>query len=171
MILIIDLNEDPLSYFEFVRPIENIMKRSSLKFKTVNYKKITKKHLQNSEKIILTGTSIKNNKYLKHDFSYLRNYKNPVLGICAGAEIISLTFGGKLKKLTEIGITKLKPNKLNITNVYSLHNLSITPPEGFKIILKSDKCPQTIKKGNITCHQFHPEVLNEGLIADFSKNL
>ncbi len=170
MILIIDLNEkEPLSYLEFVKPIEDILKKENKKFKTKNYKDISKRDIEKSNKIILTGTSLKNNEYLKHDFSWIKNYKKPLLGICAGMQVIALSFNAKLKKSQEIGLTTLKKNNLNIYKVYSLHNYSVTLPKNFKKILESEKSIQGIKKNNIIAYLFHPEVLNKSLIADFVK--
>ena len=167
MILVINVNEHELHGEEFVRPVTDLLDN----FKVVHYKEMNNKDLEKSDKIIICGTALKDNEYFENldKFSWIKSYKKPVLGICAGMQIIGLIFGGKLEKNKEIGITEVN-GKLKINKVYGLHNFSVSAPEGFEVLLKSDKCIQAFKKENLVGHLFHPEVMNKELIINFSNN-
>jgi len=82
MILIIMINQIPFHYYEFVKPIENILKNEEASFETIHYKKIDKKELSKYDKIIIAGTSLKDNSFLvdirKFDFSAIMDYSNQV---------------------------------------------------------------------------------------------
>ncbi|MBI2004350.1 hypothetical protein HYS72_02700 [Candidatus Pacearchaeota archaeon] len=66
MILIINICKEKLHYFEFVKPIEDILRKENIEYQTIYYKKLTDKELLNKklEKIIICGTSLKDNEYL-----------------------------------------------------------------------------------------------------------
>ena len=91
MILIIKVNEFELHDDEFVKPITDLLED----YKVVDYRDV---NLEGVDKIIITGTALKDNKYLERDFSFLKDFKGKVLGICAGMQIIGKLFGYKLEK-------------------------------------------------------------------------
>ena len=68
MILIINICKEKLHYLEFVKPIEDILRKEKIEYQTIYYKKITDKELLNKklEKIIICGTSLKDNGYLEN---------------------------------------------------------------------------------------------------------
>jgi GMP synthase (glutamine-hydrolysing) len=105
MILIVNVCKEDLHYLEFVKPLEEIVKSMSKKFVTKSYLKITSKDLSNCSSVIICGTSLKDFDYTKNlnRFEWLKDFEKPVLGICAGMQIIGLIFDGKIKKKTEIG--------------------------------------------------------------------
>ena len=78
MILIINLCKEKLHYYEFVKPIEDILKNKKIGFFTKNYKKISADDLKEAEKIIICGTSLKDNEFLEdiNKFEWLKNFKN-----------------------------------------------------------------------------------------------
>ncbi len=80
MILIIKVNEFELHDDEFVKPITDLLED----YKVVDYRDV---NLEGVDKIIITGTALKDNKYLERDFSFLKDFKGKVLGICAGMQI------------------------------------------------------------------------------------
>lgn len=146
-ILIINICKEKLHYYEFVKPIEDILKNLK-KEKKINYfinhyKDLKEGDLRKSSRVIICGTSLADNKFVDdiNKFRWLLNYNKPVLGICGGMEIIGLVFKGKLKrkteesksflkKKTEIGFYKECFNKnflglLNEQEVYHLHNYYI----------------------------------------------
>ena len=162
MILIINTCHDPLLDFEFVKPIEDILTKEKAKFMTVGYHGLNEKDIEKADKIIITGTSLADNEFLEYldDFSWIKNYKKPILGICGGSHIIGHALGCKLKRKTEIGMKAitLKENFLGKRKgeklqVYHLHQYACLP--------------EIFHKNNFYATTFHPEVRNKDLIAAF----
>ncbi|MGD9276613.1 MAG: hypothetical protein PVJ67_05555 [Candidatus Pacearchaeota archaeon] len=176
-ILIIKTNKELLHDLEFVKPIEEILKKQNSKFKTIHYKKLKKHHLAFAKKIIITGTSLHDDFFLKdiERFNWIKNSKKPILGICSGMQIISLVFNSIIKQKTEIGFysenfTKEFLGLIGKNEVYHLHNnYAITPYEFEDFVIS--EIPQAIKHKtkNIYGILFHPEVRNEKLVIEFSK--
>lgn len=177
MILIISTCKEKIHEEEFVNPLESILNENKIKFFTRHYKDIKKRDLMNCDKVIIGGTSLKDNDFIK-DINYFRfiiNFNKPILAICAGMQIISLLFGGKIKKKQEIGFYKEKFTKefLGLEDeqeVYHLHNNYVTLPKEF-ISFISGRIPQAIKhkEKEIYGVLFHPEVRNRNLIENFIK--
>ena len=65
MILLINICNEKLHELEFVKPIEDILNKNNIEFKTKHYSKIIKNDLK-SDKIIICGTSLKDNDFLKN---------------------------------------------------------------------------------------------------------
>ena len=145
MILVIKVNKMKLHDEEFVRPVTNLLEN----FKVVDYRKISKKDLDGAEKVIICGTALKDNEYFEHldKFDWLKNFKKPVLGICAGMQIIAKVLDYKIIKNKKIGVFE---------NKYHLHSFSVG---GF-----DDK----LEIRNFKGYLFHPEVLNKELIKEFA---
>ncbi|MDP2628273.1 MAG: gamma-glutamyl-gamma-aminobutyrate hydrolase family protein [Nanoarchaeota archaeon] len=177
MILIISTCREKLHYFEFVKPIERILIESKIQFFTKHYSEIKDKDLDNTDRIIICGTSLKDFHYINDlkKFSWIEHYKKPILGICAGMQIIGLIFGGKLKEKREIVMKEIniRENFLVTTgNVegYFLHNLSLKKLYNFKILGKTNTDNSIIKHKfkQIYGVLFHPEVRNKKIIEKFS---
>ena len=180
-ILVLNICKNPLHYFEFVKPIEDILKKEKVDYQIRHYNEIKKNDLVNYEKVIIPGTSLKDNSYLEDidSFSWIKTFKKPILGICAGMQIIGLVFEGKIKKETkkEIGFyyETFNKNFLNITlgeqEVYHLHKNYISLPKEFEKFTNS-KIPQAIKHKSEEIYGvlFHPEVRQKDLIKEFIRN-
>lgn len=183
MILIISTCSEPIHELEFVKPIEKILKESpqKIKYKTVHYSKLKASDIKKSSKIIIAGTSLQDNEFSKdiRKFSWIKklNPKKPLLGICAGMQIISLLYGGKAKSKTEVGYyfelfekPFLSIEKDTEHEVYHLHNNYITLPKDFESYTKG-KIPQAIKHISKPVYGvlFHPEVRNRKIIEEFIK--
>jgi GMP synthase (glutamine-hydrolysing) len=175
MILLVDVCKEPLHYLEFVKPVEDILKEVRVKCFVRNYKQITKTDINNANKIIICGTSLKDNGFLKNikNFSWVKSTDKPILGICAGMQVICLIFGGKVNKETEIGFYFENFNKkfLGLSGkreVYHLHNNFVSLPQNFENFTNS-KILQSIKhkEKEIYGVLFHPEVRNKELIRKF----
>lgn len=177
MILVISVCKEKLHELEFVKPIENILTENKTKFFTKHYSKLLRSDLNKANKVIICGTSLKDFEYLNNldKFPWIKNLEKPILGICAGIQIISLVFGSKTKKKTEIGFYKedFKKEFLSLIGeheVYHLHNNYNTLPKDFESFT-TGKIPQAIKHKSKQIYGvlFHSEVRNKVLIEEFVK--
>lgn len=164
MILLISTCKYKLSENEFVKPIKNIVEQCGEKTLIRNIKNIG--DLSKVKKIIICGTALNDNDFI--NYNLLKSFKKPVLGICAGMQLIAKHFGNEIYKQTEIGMKKVKFTNGKIIEAYELHNFAVNP-NGFQILAKSKDCPQMIQRENYIGVLFHPEVRNEWLIQDFLK--
>ncbi len=181
-VLIVSVCKERLHYYEFVKPIENILLNLNLKFDTLNYNNL--KDINDYEKIIICGTGLKDNDYLKKNninyFNELKNYSGSVLGICAGMQILGILFGGKIIEKSEICFKDIffKNSFLNCLNkkysVYLLHKKSLLIDDKLKSkfdFYDSDFCyAMKHKFKDFYGVMFHPEVRNKDLIENFCLN-
>jgi len=174
-ILILSIGESNLHFYEFVRPISQFLHYNKIRHFVRNYKDLPKLDLSKVKKIIIAGTTLKNNKFIKNidKFERLKDFNGPILGICGGMQVLSLLYGGKLKKKQEIGFFKEKFNKDFLgmkgkKEVYHLHNNYATLPKDFNKYTAS-KITQAIKHKEKPIYGvlFHPEVRNKELIENF----
>ena len=177
MILVIKINNKKFHYFEFIKPIEDILIKNNIEFLSVAYKELNEKLIESAKKIIISGTSLKDNEFLEDidNFKWIKKFEKPILGICGGMHILGLIYDGKLKKQQEIGLNEITFSEEflgfnNKVEVYDLHNYYVLSEE-FKIYANSKKCPQAIKHKKKPYYGvlFHPEVRNKNLILNFSK--
>ncbi len=168
MILIISTCKEQLSEMEFVRPVALLVENHNVK----HYSQIKKLDIKTAEKIIITGTALKDFEYLKGNFNWLKECEKPVLGICAGMQVIAKEFGVELEDNTVIGPQKvevIEKNKLaeGTFNAYFLHTKTGTG--NFKTLATSNGKPCMIKHNEKEIYGciFHPEVMNEDIIRRF----
>ena len=178
-ILIVNLCKEKLHYFEFVKPVEDILKKESIEYETTS-KKLDGRELKRYNKIIICGTSLQDNEYLDNieDFEWIKNYKGKILGICAGMQIICKLFGCKLKKNTDIGMKmiSIKRDFLGIqgwNEVYELHNYEIVEDYNIerKFVIFSQGSIDVIKhrEKDIYGVLFHPEARQKEIIKNFAR--
>jgi len=180
MILIVDLcyREDSLGFEEFVLPIRRIVKGAGFSSKEIHYSSDVAAEITKSEAVVLCGTPLADNQFLVdiRQFSWLPACPVPVLGICAGMEVLTLVHGGRLDTCLEIGMTPVRVSgedpllgRTGEFPVYELHGFGCHVPEGFRVLAESDRCVQVIR------HKvrpqwgvmFHPEVRNEWVVERF----
>jgi len=176
MILIVQICNEKLHYFEFVKPIEDVVKQANQDFTSVHYNNLSDEKLKKADKVIICGTSLKDNFFLQdiQKFNWIKDFDKPILGICGGMHILGLLFNGILKKQQEIGLTEIEFKEEFIgmkgpKQVYALHNFYVESKE-FKVIAQSKLCPQAIKHKSKPFFGvlFHPEVRNRDCIEFFS---
>jgi GMP synthase-like glutamine amidotransferase len=176
MNLIIDMNvmEDTLGFSEFVTPIKSIIGECEV----VHYLKVGDVFAY--DRIILSGTPLKDNEYMDHldAFKWMKTYSQPVLGICAGMQVIAAVYGCKLERCQEIGMVEIETTKGNpIFNgkfkAYELHNYTIKPSKNIDILAMSKKCNQAIKHRKKPHYGvlFHPEIRNGDILHSFLKTI
>ena len=102
--------------------------------------------LDGYSRIILSGTTLKDFKAQKHldKFRWIKTCDKPILGICAGMQIISLVYGVPLTACLQVGMTEITTQKDNplfggTFQAYTLHSLSVKPSETFEVLAKSSK--------------------------------
>jgi len=166
-----------LHYFEFVKPIEDVLTKNNIEFETVFYKKLKPEIISKADKIIISGTSIRDNNFVKNlnFFKWIKDFEKPILGICSGMQILGLIYNGKYRNHQEIGLTivDFKDEFLGLKEkleVYELHNYYVESNE-FEIFAVSRNCHQAVKHKNKPFYGvlFHPEVRNKNLILNFAK--
>jgi anthranilate/para-aminobenzoate synthase component II len=179
MILIVNICREEMHYFEFVKPIEDILKNAEEPFMMKHYSKLTKKDIDSSHRIIITGTSLKDMSYSKSisKFKFLLTYDKPVLGICGGMQVLCLVYGCSLEKGNEIGLKNVNFNAeflgINgLRDVYTLHNMVIMDDDKFKKyfhVYSKTGFIQAVKHKHFKHYGvlFHPEVRNKDLIINF----
>lgn len=157
----------------FVNDIVRIVKDLGISFKCELYSEIKIEELSSYGSIILSGrrnynreTNIKNNKIIE----YCNTSDLPLLGICYGAELINLFFGGSLIKLknTIQGLVKVTSINNNIflpyqssiyayqSHRYAIYRLS----SQMELLCSSSESKHEVfkhKKRKIYGLQFHPE--------------
>ncbi len=175
MILLISTCQETLHNLEFVKPVEDILKENKIKYSTKHYSKLSNNDLKKADKIIICGTGLKDFQLMDNlnKFDWIKNFEKPILGICAGMQIISIIFGSNFKKKTEISFyeenfTKEFLSLKGENKVYLLHNYYVTLPKEFEEFTKS-KIPKAIKHKSREIYGvlFHPEVRNKFLIKEF----
>jgi len=175
MILIIDMNSSSLGFYEFVLPVVSIVRKST-GCRTRHYSELTLKEVNKYSGLILSGTPLKDREYIKNieRLFWIRKCACPILGICAGMQVIALVFNSSLKECKEIGMTDIRTVKENPLlpsrfKAYELHNYGVASSGEFEVIARSKKCIQGIKhkRKEIYGLLFHPEVRNKEIINRF----
>jgi GMP synthase-like glutamine amidotransferase len=180
MILVMDLAYRPgsLSADEFVSPVERIVHREGYHPLARHYGEITGEELESSGGVILCGTALADCGYLDRPdlFAWLPAFPRPVLGICAGMQVIARLFGGDVSPGVGIGMTGqevVAPDPLlagrDRFEAYELHSLAVVPPPSFRVLATSPSGIQVIRHPDRPVYgvMFHPEVRNEWLIRGF----
>lgn len=169
MTLVISTCTEELSELEFVRPLTEL-----LGCKAKHYRSVTKKDIERADKIVISGTALKDFAYLQGDWSWLKDCDKPVLGICAGMQVIAQAFGIPLKDQTAIGpqqviVTKENPLAEGEFSAYFLHTK--TGIGNFEVLAKSNGIPVMIKHPSKPLYGciFHPEVMTEDILFAFSE--
>ncbi len=177
MILVVDMNwkKDSLAQNEFVQSVISAVEPIE-KCTVKHYLEIEPAILEGFNKIILSGNTLKDHEAQKHlhKFSWLKTFGRPILGICAGMQLINLAYGEPLNSCLQIGMTQIQTVKENPLfegnfSAYTLHNYSVSHSETFEVLAQSGRCIQAIKhkQKNVYGVLFHPEVRNPEILKRF----
>ena len=182
MILLVDLcyERESLSAYEFVHPIGDALRRAGTRSEVMHFTDITEDGLDDYEKVILCGTALKDNAFAEHleSFSWIAGWDRPLLGICAGMQVIAAVFGGRiipqpaigLERIEIIGDSPLLGERREIEG-YHLHNFGVTLPPDFRLLAGKRSRVEAF------CHCrrpvygiiFHPEVRNRWILERFTR--
>jgi GMP synthase-like glutamine amidotransferase len=181
MILIVDLcrKADSLSKHEFVDPIAAIVRRAGSKCEVVHFTELTEDLIERSDRTILCGTALKDNFFAERInlFSWIEDLNKPLLGICAGMQVVAAVFGGGIVPQPKIGLEKIvitgetpllgPPREIE---GYHLHNFGVTLPSGFELV--AGRPPGEVeafkhKERPVYGIIFHPEVRNRWVVERF----
>ncbi len=179
MILVINICKEELHYFEFVKPILDVLECNRIKYFVKNYKSVSNRDLGKCSKVIICGTSLLDNEFIADEniryFKWVLNFDKPLLGICGGMQIIGKVFGGKILRKSEIGFFKenFDKNFLGLVGdmgVYHLHNnyIDFSKLKEFEVYCGKVISQAVKHRGkNIYGVLFHPEVREKDLIKNF----
>lgn len=181
MILLVDLcfEGESLSRYEFVDPIADVLKRAGFSCRVVHFTEIKENELGEYDRIILCGTALKDNAYAERleSFSWIKSCRKPILGICAGMQVVGAVFGGRIVPQPAIGLKKMEivsespllgePREIE---GYHLHNFGVSLPEGFGILAGMSERVDAFQHGVRPVYGiiFHPEVRNKWIIERFA---
>jgi len=182
MILLVDLcyEKNSLSQYEFVHPIASHLESSDLDCRIIHYTEATSGELDIGDKIILCGTALKDNCYAEHleEFSWIKGCENPVLGICAGMQVISAVFGGKIIWQPAIGLERVEVirespllGEPRVIEGYHLHSFGVTLPQDFRLLAGGLESVEAFghRTRSIFGILFHPEVRNRWILERFAR--
>ena len=177
MILVLNVCSDKLSYFEFVKPIEDILKKAKVDFFTRDFLSVNHRDISRTGKVIICGTALKDFKYLDNidKFAWINESHMPTLGICAGMQILARLFNNDVIESTRIGRYRVKIIRENSLSPkdefysYFLNSKAVEPNEDFEVLGESGdlKCMIKHKHERFYGCLFHPEVLNPEIITNF----
>jgi GMP synthase (glutamine-hydrolysing) len=179
MILIVNVCSDKLSYLEFVKPVEDIVEKAGAESFTRHFLSLNHHDMSRTQKVIICGTALKDFKYLdsSRKFAWINESQRPILGICAGMQILAKRFNGRIIERTRIGRYKVKIVRKNSVASkdefysYFLNSKAVEPTEDFETLGESGnlKCIVKHKDRRLYGCLFHPEVLNPEIIINFLK--
>ena len=180
-ILLVDLcyARDSLSQYEFVHPIRDTLEKSGIVCNILHYTEVKAQALANHDKIILCGTALKDNAYADHLqlFSWIKDFTKPLLGICAGMQVISAVYGGLIVPHPAIGLEKIEIiraspllGELRCIEGYHLHNYAVTQPEGFILLAGNVDAVEAFRHRSHPTYGiiFHPEVRSRWILERFA---
>jgi GMP synthase-like glutamine amidotransferase len=180
MILIVDLchEAESLSKYEFVDPIAGIVRQTGSEFEVHHFSELTTGLIDGSNRIILCGTPLKDDLRARRIdlFNWIREFDRPLLGICAGMQMVAAVFGGEIVPQPKIGLEKIviveetdllgPPREIE---GYHLHNFGVTLPPGFDLVAGRARQIEAIKHSEKSIYGiiFHPEVRNRWVVERF----
>jgi len=172
MMLLINICKEKLHFNEFVVPIGNVLMKKDIKGFIRKYDCLTRKDLAKASKIIICGTSLKDNEFLKNidKFKWISNYNKPIMGICGGMHILHAIHDGKKKSNKIVGnkMVNFRQPFLSLEGqkeVYNLHQYYYESKE-FETFAEGQASKHRTKEFSGVL--FHPEVRNKELIYNFA---
>ena len=177
MILIVNVCSDRLSYFEFVKPVEDIVNKAGMEFLTQGFRSVNHSGVNQAERVVICGTALNDFEYLNDvdKFEWITKSDVPILGICAGMQVLARAFNSDIVRRTRIGTYRVKVVQESglLAKVefhsYFLNSRAVKLNEDFETLGKSGslECIVRHKRRELYGCLFHPEVLNPEIIINF----
>lgn len=182
-ILLVDscYQPDSLSQYEFVHPVQRALERAGSSCQICHYNSVDEECLKGCDKIVLCGTALKDNGYLDHldKYRWLEEGIKPVLGICAGMQVIASIFGGEIISRSEpaiglewIEVIRSSPllGPSRKIEVFHLHSHDVSLPDTFLSLAGADEAPEAFSHCSLPIWGllFHPEVRNRWILECFA---
>ena len=110
-ILVVDCSDrdDLLTRRQFVWPIQRAIHGLA---SSIHLSRFTASSIRGYDAVIFSGCTLKDNGFVSRakKLGWLKNAGIPLLGICAGHELVGIVFGGKLERLKTpvIGMENVK---------------------------------------------------------------
>lgn len=173
MTLVIDLCSRDLSRSEFVHPIVSIVGEGS---RVKHFTEVGAEEVAAASSVIICGTALADDEYLDHvdEFAWLASTTTPVLGICAGMQVVALLNGARLVEGKEVGMIQLEPvGEASLVpgpmEAYGLHKYDLADLDRFQVLARSSRCVQAIahKERPLYGVLFHPEVRRGNVVSRF----
>jgi GMP synthase-like glutamine amidotransferase len=171
--LVIDLCLRDLSRTEFVQPIARIVGQGA---RVKGFLDMGPEEVEAEDSVVICGTALADDDYLDdlEPFGWLRDTETPVLGICAGMQVIGLLHGARLVPGKEIGMTRVEPVGANPLvdapmEAYGLHKYGLADLEEFRVLARSEGSVQAIvhRERPLYGVMFHPEVRRGNVVSRF----
>ena len=179
MILIVNVCKEKMHELEFVKPIQELLKKQGSDFFTKHYKELFQEDIDSAEKIIICGTALKDLDYLTdiNKFMWIKECKKSILGICAGMQLIGEVFGCEVYDKEVVGQEQVKVNQHNELieseefGGYFLNTKTVKLSQDFEVIARTKDAEAIIKHKSKRIYGclFHPEVMNSEIILNFCK--
>lgn len=181
MILILDLTDPmlPVLHDEFVSPIIRLVKQLSGSVFSTHLSDLIVPSYPISG-IIICGTALADTWYKSQSLEpVFKRWNAPILGICAGMQILVCESGGKCIPSLEIGMEPITLTSAGKEDTltrgkgdfsgYALHQYTTTIPESWIVLAVSKNGPEIVKSTKSLRYGilFHPEVRNEWIIERF----
>ncbi len=180
MIQLVDLcyTENSLSRYEFVDPIAAALTTAGADVAIRHY---SAGNVSSScTGVVLCGTALKDSTYLEHldAVSWVRSCCVPILGICAGMQVIAALHGGQVVRQPEIGLRNIEViaqspllGAPRTISGYHLHTYAATLPEGFDVLAGNTTYVEAFSSRHAPQYGilFHPEVRNTWILESFAR--
>ncbi len=176
MILVINTS-NLISDERYIDPLIPFLPKDNLVKHHLEIEEIPK----NTRKIIVSGNSIFSAnlslREIRKKFNWLEDFDKPVLGICAGQQIIAQYFGARLERDDVRGLKKFSiKNGDEVLNKvkpefdgYVSHSFSVGCPKDFRILAKNNKeYIAKHKNRKIYISSFHPEFSEKQILKNFT---
>jgi GMP synthase (glutamine-hydrolysing) len=178
------INTAEKDVFEFVNPIKQILGVCRLEEELIHWTDLRgKKEIPDYAGLIISASPKGDNDNFEerlNAFQWLKDYKKPVFGICAGHQLTAAIYGARLLRNIEseegkvmVQRTRNDPIFLGMSSEFETeqHHLdSVALPESFEVLASSRTCSiQAMKHISRPLYtvQWHAEISNPEMILNF----